>query len=497
MEFSIKSIPFLGADAEGLLLFSFEGGPSNQLKEIDKSLGGRIGRAFKRGEFKGKEREVYSLSLWGEARYERIILAGLGQESRFNKDKVRMASALGVKEARRFKLSYLAIAPMGFGGCGHEETLQLMVEGCLLGTYRFDRLKTKGGEDGDVKGCVFITETDIDMGVMRQGIERGIAIAESVNHVRDLINSPGNIITPKALAREAKRIARGSQLTCKVLNLDDIKRLGMNAFLSVAKGSAEPGCIIIMEYRGVGGREKPVVLAGKAVTFDSGGISIKPSKNMEQMKYDMAGGGAVIGVIEALARLKLPVNVVGIIPATENLPGGRATKPGDVVKSMSGKTIEIISTDAEGRMILADALSYALRYKPRVIIDLATLTGACVVALGRHAIGMMGNNRKYLDMIREAGEASGERVWELPIWEEYEDLIKSDVADMKNVGDRSAGTIVGAIFLKHFVEDTPWVHLDIAGTAWADKESAYQPKGATGVGVRLLIEFLEHLIEDE
>jgi len=264
----------------------------------------------------------------------------------------------------------------------------------------------------------------------------------------------------------------------------------MGAFLSVAKGSDEPCRFIVLEYGGGKKTERPVVLVGKAVTFDSGGISIKPSAKMEEMKYDMSGGAAVLGVMKAIGELRTKVNVIGIIPATENLPSGKASKPGDVVKSLSGQTIEIISTDAEGRMLLCDALNYGLRYKPRFMIDLATLTGACIVALGSHAVGLMGNDADIIERLKKAGDESGERLWELPLWDEYNDSIKSDVADMKNVGNRSAGTIVGGIFLKRFVGDTPWAHLDIAGTAWADKPSAYRPKGATGVGVRLILRLL-------
>jgi leucyl aminopeptidase len=269
-----------------------------------------------------------------------------------------------------------------------------------------------------------------------------------------------------------------------------MKRLGMHALLSVARGSNEPPKLIAMEYNGGTKREKPVVLVGKGITFDSGGISIKPADRMEEMKSDMAGGSAVIGIMMAIADLRLPVNVVGIIPATENLPGGRAYKPGDVLQSMSGKTIEVISTDAEGRLILADAFAYADRYNPKVLIDMATLTGACIIALGDLIVGMMGTDEELKGRIREASEATGEKVWELPLPEEYNELIKSDVADFRNTGGRPGGAITAALFLQKFVGDYPWVHLDIAGPALLAKDRPYIPKGASGIGVRLMVEFL-------
>jgi leucyl aminopeptidase len=271
------------------------------------------------------------------------------------------------------------------------------------------------------------------------------------------------------------------------------EKLGMGSFLSVARGTDEPARFIILEHKPRVKKSIPtVVLVGKAITFDSGGISMKPASNMEEMKTDMAGGAAVLGTLQAIAEQKPPVHVVGLVPATENLPSGHALKPGDIVKPMSGKTIEIISTDAEGRLILADALTYALRYKPSAIVDMATLTGACIIALGNEVSGIMGNNDNLIEKIRSAAEVTGEKVWQLPLWEEYGELIKSDIADIKNAGGRPAGTITGGYFLKEFVGETPWVHIDIAGTAWTKKDRPYIPKGATGVGVRLLVEVIEN-----
>jgi leucyl aminopeptidase len=292
------------------------------------------------------------------------------------------------------------------------------------------------------------------------------------------------------MAQAARRIAKHRRMSLHVLNVAQMKKLGMHAFLGVAQGSDEPAKFIILEYRGAKRGESPIVLIGKGLTFDSGGISIKPSDNMGEMKSDMAGGAAVLGAIMAAAELELPLNVIGLVPATENLPGGCALKPGDILKSFSGQTIEVVNTDAEGRLILADALTYAQRYKPVAVIDLATLTGACKIALGDHVIGMFGNDGSLKEKVRTAGEQTGERVWELPLWEDYHELIKSDVADFKNTGGRAGGAITAAAFLGKFVGDFPWVHLDIAGPAWLAKDKPYTPKGATGVGVRLLVQCL-------
>jgi leucyl aminopeptidase len=300
-------------------------------------------------------------------------------------------------------------------------------------------------------------------------------------------------MTPSDLALGAREVARRRGVTLKILDTTQMEKLGMNALLGVARGSSEPAKFIILEYYGRRKSDPPMILVGKGLTFDSGGISIKPSEKMDEMKADMAGGAAVMGTIMAAADLRLPVNVVGMIPATENLPGGGAYKPGDILKSLSGQTIEVITTDAEGRLILADALTYALRYKPAAIIDLATLTGACIVALGDHVIGMLGTDDSLKDKIRKAADRTGERVWELPLWEDYHELIKSDVADFKNSGGRAGGTITAAVFLSKFVENVPWVHLDIAGPAWLAKDKPYIPRGASGVGVRLMVQVLRDL----
>src|SRR5690242_4681769 len=340
----------------------------------------------------------------------------------------------------------------------------------------------------EVEGLTIVADAK-EVKEVASGRRVGDAIAAGQRLTRYLQMLPGNVCTPAYLADRAKQLADEYGFTLTVFDRAQLQREGMGALLAVAQGSAQEPRFIVLEYRGAG-EAAPVALVGKGVTFDSGGISIKPAQNMEDMKFDMSGAAAVLGTFEVLGRLKPKVNVVGIIPSTENLPSGTAVKPGDVVKSHLGKTIEIINTDAEGRLILCDALSYLRRYKPAAVIDIATLTGAVVVALGAHAIGAMGTDEALLAEVRDAGERSGERCWPLPLWDDYRDMLKSDTADVKNSGGRGAGSITGGWFLKEFVEGYPWVHLDIAGTAYTEGEAPHQTKGPTGVGVRLFSELI-------
>jgi leucyl aminopeptidase len=326
-----------------------------------------------------------------------------------------------------------------------------------------------------------------DLQKARSGVEHGTAIAGGVRLAKDLGNLPGNICTPTYLAERALELAKGSsKLKVSVLEEKDMEKLGMGALLSVARGSRQPAKLIVMQYHGGAKGEKPVVLVGKGVTFDSGGISIKPGAAMDEMKFDMCGAASVFGCMAAVAELQLPVNLVGVVPATENLPDGNATKPGDVVTSMSGQTIEILNTDAEGRLILCDALTYAKKFKPAVVIDIATLTGACVVALGHYATGLLGNDQALADALLAAGQTACDRAWQLPLWDEYDEALSSNFADMANIGGRSAGTITAACFLGRFTKDYCWAHLDIAGVAWDTGKN----KGSTGRPVPLLMQYL-------
>jgi leucyl aminopeptidase len=471
----------------------FEEGLSKELLWIDKRLKGRIRELVKSGEFTGKFPQISLLHIAEEIAPRRLLLVGLGKRGEFTLERIRQAMGKVAVRVRDLGLSSFTtpILESPSVKVPVREAAQAAIEGIILGTYQFNRYKTDSTEPKKEIREVKIVEPDEKRLVdFQMGATRGRLIAEATCYARDLCNAPSNDITPSRLASEAKAIAEAYGLGLQVMERREMEQMGMGAFMGVARGTQEPPKLIVLEYRGGKRPDRAVALVGKSVTFDSGGISLKPAEKMEQMKYDMSGGATVLGTIKVAAQLKIPVNVIGILPATDNMPGGTAIHPGDVVKTLSGKTVEVVNTDAEGRLCLADALTYATRFKPAAIIDLATLTGACVIALGNHAIGLLGNQPKLAEQVRKAGEKTGERVWELPLWPEYDEQIKSDVADLKNVGGRPGGTITAAAFLKQFVGEYPWVHLDIAGTAWSEENRPYVPKGSTGVGVRLLVQFL-------
>jgi len=449
-----------------------------------------VERAVASGDFKGKKDETLLVYAGGKA--QRILLVGIGKASEITRGAIRRAAAIAAKRARGLgiKTVSLAVTKQARGGLGAAELAQVLIEGAAQGGWQFTELK-KQPEDPkpEIESVELVIDT-ADKDETEAGRRVGDAIAAGYLYTRDLQMLPGNVCTPTYLGEQAQKLAAAHGFKATVLDKAQIKKEGMGALLAVAQGSVEEPRFIVLEYQGAGGNGAPIALIGKGVTFDSGGISIKPAANMEDMKFDKSGATAVLGAFEVLGRLKPKINVVGLIPATENLPSGTALKPGDVVKSHLGKTIEIINTDAEGRLILSDALSYARRYKPVAAIDAATLTGAVVVALGHHAIGMLGNDEALLAEVRDAGERAGERCWPLPLWDDYRELLKSDVADVKNSGGRAAGTIAGAWFLKEFVDGFPWVHLDIAGTAYLEGEGVSHAKGPTAVGVRLFTEFL-------
>ncbi|NNL66888.1 MAG: leucyl aminopeptidase, partial [Myxococcales bacterium] len=370
---------------------------------------------------------------------------------------------------------------------------QALAEGAVLGSYRFDRYLSKS-EQKSAQACSLIFEDKKAHKKAREGAKIGVTIAESQNLARDLSNEPGGDLPPAALAREAGKMARETGLRFKALGVSELKKRKMGGILAVGAGSSRPPRLIVMEHGrpSRGGKGRPTVcLVGKGITFDSGGISLKPGAAMDEMKHDMSGAAAVVGAMRAVALLKLPLHVVGIIPAAENLPSSTAYRPGDVVTTAQGTTIEVLNTDAEGRVVLSDALYYGrTEFEPAAMVDLATLTGAAVIALGPWSTALMGNDDALADKIRDAGESSGERVWPLPLWEEHREAIKGKVGDILNTGGREGGSITAGAFLSHFTEGTPWVHLDIAATAWTKKPTPTQPFGATGVGVRLLVEFL-------
>lgn len=464
---------------------------------LDTTSGGMIRRLIEQGDFTGKLNQT--LPIFGNPLNPdcRILLVGLGREEEFTPDRLRSACGSAARAARERNARGITI-PYDFvdhPSCPVPQRVRAYVEGVRLGLYRFLQFKTKDGNNDhqDPIICTITIESPRDLVRVRAEVKKAEAIADAVCMARDLVNMPGNVATPSFLAAQARSIARRSGLRCRVLDRRALRRIGMNAFLSVALGSDEPPCFIILEYRPRSKKQRPpIVLIGKAVTFDSGGISLKPAQDMNEMKTDMAGGAAVLAVLQACSALAIPLPVVGLIPAGENLPSGHALKPGDIVSTMSGTTVEIITTDAEGRLMLADALTYAQRYKPAAVIDIATLTGACVIALGNEAAGLMGTDADLVRRIQVSADRTGERVWELPLWREYAELLKSDVADIKNASGRQAGAITGGSFLKRFAGTTPWAHLDIAGTAWTKKALPCAQKGATGTGVRLLVDVLEH-----
>lgn len=463
---------------------------SKVAERVDKALGGMISRLIKKGDFKPKTGAVHLLYPEGRLPAVRLLLVGLGKRSEFTINRLRQAAGKAAPSLRSAGAQRITIVTDGIG-LDSEELGQALSEGSVLGLYRFLKYKTdeQNDREKDLLTITLLTESSGAVRAMQKGVKVGEVIAESTVMVRDMVSSPPADMTPAIIATKAKEIARQFGLKLQVLEKDQMLKLGMGALLGVASGSAQPPKFVIVEYR-KGGTKPFIALVGKTITFDSGGISIKPAENMDKMKDDMSGGAAVLGAIRNAAALKLPLNIVGLLPVTENMPSGSAFKPGDVLRTMSGRTIEILNTDAEGRLILSDALTYACRYKPAVIVDIATLTGACSIALGNEAIGMLGTDDRFKQQMRAAGDRTGERVWELPLWEEYYEQIKSDIADMKNTGGRAGGVITAAALLSKFVQTYPWVHLDIAAMAWTEKERPYTPKGATGIGVRLLTKFL-------
>ncbi len=467
---------------------------SDTLKELDRLLDGAFSRAVKHKEFTGKQGQT--LLFYPERRFaaERVLLVGLGKERGAGADRLRQVAGTvtGFLQGRGVGAFAVDLAGLQLRGLDTRELAQALSEGILLAGYRFDRYRTEKKEElpPRLKEVVLLAEKQRQAGDAEAGIEVAAAVCRGVILARDLVNEPGNVKSPEYLAEQALSLAREVGCECTVLDRKALEREGLGAMLGVGQGSLREPRLIILEYRGGNGAAQPIALVGKGVVFDSGGISLKPAEKMDEMKMDMAGAAAVMGALAAAALLKLPLNLIGVIPAVENMPSGSAIRPGDILTSLSGKTIEVLNTDAEGRLILADALTYVKRYEPRVVIDLATLTGACIIALGNHASAILGNHEGLIRQLLRAGEKSGERLWQLPLWEEYAAQIKSDIADVKNTGGRPAGTITAAAFLQKFARDFTWAHIDIAGTAWEDKGRPYVPKGGTGVGVRLLVQYL-------
>jgi len=480
--------------ASAIIVNSFEGMErlDGDIAIIDKALDGAISQLISQGEIKGKLSEITIIHSLGKLPAARVVVAGLGKQQALSQDKVRGVVAETCRFLRQKGIDSIATVSQGAGiaGISLESAVQAVTEGALLGVYSFRRHITKEAEYGEIKELTIVEPDETKLPLLEQALYKGKVVAEATNLARDMVNEPANHMTPSHMAEIAAKLAESYKLELDILEQEQMQELGMGALLGVAQGSRQPPKLIVLHYKGGDSTQLDVALAGKGVTFDSGGISIKPSEGMGEMKGDMAGGAAVMAAMSAIAQLKPKINVAAIIPATENLPSDNALKPGDILTAMNGKTIEIISTDAEGRLILADALSYTKKLDAKHMVDVATLTGACRVALGDMCSGAFGNNQELVDKVIAAGAEAGEPIWQMPMYEEYKEQNKSDVADIKNVGGRYAGAITAAQFLAEFVGDTPWVHLDIAGTSMSQKERAYLVKGATGVPVRTLVNLI-------
>ncbi len=464
-----------------------------ELNAINEASGRAISSLLENSDFTGKLNETMIVPTNKKISPKRILLVGLGKATEFSSDKARQAAGTAARLIQGKKLKNLTILlyKTKHKAVSIDDVTRAVVEGILLSLYSFTRYKTlKKEEKTNITNfTLFVQEQNI-LNRIKSIAKNTQIVADAVCFTRDIVNMPGSDATPTYLANKAKEIAKKVGIKCKILSIPEMRKLGMGGILGVSRGSDQSPKFIIIEYNTKKKNNDTIVLIGKGVTFDSGGISLKPGAGMDLMKADMSGAAAVLGTLKAISDLKPSTHIVGLVPCTENMPGSKALKPGDIIKCLSGKTVEILNTDAEGRLILADAISYAKKFKPDAVIDIATLTGACVAALGTFTSGMLGNNDELKDRIKLAGDNCHERVWELPLWDEYYELIKSNIADIKNTGGRYAGTITAACFLGEFVEDFPWVHIDIAGTFLVEKDTPYIRRGASGVGVRLLTQLI-------
>jgi leucyl aminopeptidase len=489
MQISLQTGQLRESLAKAVIVTLFEGSAAlaGTAADLDEALGGAISQLMRDGDITGKKNETMLVHTLGRIPSPRVLVLGLGKTGEFDSRLLRNAFAGAARHLRHVGADTIAASVDDLAGLKPDAAAQAIVEGAILGLYRFTVHKKEPDDEREVREIILVEPDASLLEAVRAGAERGRIAADATNWVRDLANEPANFMTPADLAERAQQAAEELDLECEVHERPEMEEMGMGALLGVAQGSRQPPKLIVLRYRGAGPDAKTLGLIGKGITFDSGGISIKPSPGMQEMKGDMEGGAEVIAAVRALAQLKAKLNVTAIVPATENMPGGSAQRPGDVVRAMNGKTIEVVNTDAEGRLILADALSYARRLGLSPVVDVATLTGSMSVTLGNVAFGAMTNNEALLGRVKSAAEAAGERVWELPLFDEYRQKLDSEVADMKNVGGREAGSITAALFLKEFIEDTPWVHLDIAGVDQRDKVEGIFVKGASGTGTRTLI----------
>ncbi|MFC1964907.1 leucyl aminopeptidase [Chloroflexota bacterium] len=499
MEIEVVVNNIVNVKADAIIVYFFEGTerPEGDLAAVDKALDNTIYQLIGQGDIKGKLNEITLVHSLGKLLAPRVVVSGLGKQQELTLNKIRGAVAETCRWLRKKGVESIATVAQGAGinGISPESAAQAVTEGALLGLYSFrTHITKKDDEYTEVKQLLIVSSDEVKT-LLEQGYTRGKILAEAANLARDMVNEPSNYMTPSHMSEIALRLGKSYGLEVDILEREQMAELGMGALLGVAQGSRQPPKFIVLQYRGSDSSGIDIALVGKGITFDSGGISIKPSEGMSDMKRDMAGGAAVMAAASVIAQLKPELNVTAIVPATENMPGGNALKPGDILTSMNGKTIEVANTDAEGRLILADALGYAKKLEAKFIIDVATLTGACMVALGDICTGAFGNNQELMDKVIAAGNETGEYIWQMPMYDEYREKIKSDVADIKNIGNRYAGAITAAKFLAEFIDDTPWVHLDIAGTSENEKERAYLVKGATGVPVRTLVNLVLSLVK--
>ena len=487
------------ADVQAVAIAVFQGekADSEGLLELDRLSGGLIKSVLDGEEMKGKEGETVFLHLPGgqEIKAQRLLLVGVGEKADYQLGKVSQMAGTAARFLRARSVKSAALLPRADGGAG--DIASTAVEGAIIGLFEPDKYRTIDKEKREIERLVVIVE-NANEDTLKKAAERGRIIGEAVNYTRDLANEPGAYLTPTIMANRAIELAKDFGLSIDVLDEAQMEQEGMGSLLSVARGSEEPPKLIILKYSPADTKAADgdglLAFVGKGITFDSGGISLKPGENMELMKYDMTGGATVMGALRAIAQLKPPMPILGVVPCSENLPSGKATKPGDVVRAMTGKTIEIINTDAEGRLILADAIAYAKKLGATQVIDMATLTGAVSIALGDVNAAILGTDQGLIDEVITAGREVGEKFWQLPLDKEYSKQIKSDIADIKNVGGRKGGTITAAAFLKEFAEGLSWAHLDIAGTAWSDEAKPYRAKGPTGIAVRTLINIVNRAV---
>lgn len=497
MEVQTSAGPYQDQDVQALAVavFTDEKADEGILKELDEASSGVVRSVIESEELKGKEGETVYVHLTSNPaglRARRLLLVGVGSREDYKPAQVSQMSGAAVRFLRGKNAKTVGVITRADGEA--EMSTAAAAEGAIMGLFELDKYRTVDKEQRTIERLVIIAQ-GADEEALKRAAERGRIIGESVNFTRDLANEPGAYMTPSDMADRAREIANEFGLNVDILDEARMEQEGMGALLSVSHGSEEDAKLIVLKYTprdsSTQDEENLLALVGKGITFDSGGISLKPGENMELMKYDMTGGATVLGTMRAIAQLKPSIPVLGVVPASENLPSGRATKPGDVVKAMSGKTIEIINTDAEGRLVLSDAICYAKKLGAKRIIDMATLTGAVSVALGDVNTAILGTDQQLIDDVISSGKDVGEKFWQLPLDKEYSKQIKSDIADIKNVGGRKAGTITAAAFLKEFADGISWAHLDIAGTAWADEVKPYRAKGPTGVAVRTLVRFID------